>query len=280
MENTEELDIDIDDIGTILKSSRLKQKKTLEEISSELCIRKIYLTALEESDYDTLPPIPYGIGYVRTYARYLGLNPERAVKLYKTASKVEEQEKEAEEECLPEVTKSSSRHIVAGIVAIAAIYGAWSWYSTAVTPGENDIKGENLLTEEAGTLETEQNSVEAEISDSEVSAEEPLVAEEQDALAPQTPLPEEPVPAVEVPAEIDNNVVLQFEGETWVELKNKNKVYFQGVFHKGDRKEVKYTDNLFLSVGRPQNIKVYIKGSEKDILAKRRKMNIPLDSLD
>ena len=72
MENTEELDIDIDDIGTILKSSRLKSKKSMEEISSELCIRKIYLTALEESDYETLPPIPYGVGYVRTYARYRG----------------------------------------------------------------------------------------------------------------------------------------------------------------------------------------------------------------
>ena len=58
MENTEELDIDIDDIGTILKSSRLKSKKSMEEISSELCIRRIYLTALEESDYETLPPFP------------------------------------------------------------------------------------------------------------------------------------------------------------------------------------------------------------------------------
>ena len=50
MENTEELEIDIDDIGTILKSSRLKQKKSLEDVSSDLCIRKIYLTALEEGD--------------------------------------------------------------------------------------------------------------------------------------------------------------------------------------------------------------------------------------
>ena len=99
MTDTEDLetDIDIDDIGTILKSSRLKSKKSMEEISSELCIRKIYLTALEEGDYETLPPIPYGVGYVRTYARYLGLNPERAVQLYKSAS-IREEPKEAEEE--------------------------------------------------------------------------------------------------------------------------------------------------------------------------------------
>ena len=41
-----------------------------------------------------------------------------------------------------------------------------------------------------------------------------------------------------------------------------------------------YADNLFLSVGRPHNVKVYVKGMEKNILAKKRKMNIPLDSLD
>ena len=91
MEKTEET-IEIEDIGTILKSSRLKSEKSLEDISSELCIRKIYLTAIEEGDYETLPPIPYGIGYVRTYAKYLGLNPERAVKLYKSAAQGEEPE--------------------------------------------------------------------------------------------------------------------------------------------------------------------------------------------
>ena len=42
MENTEELEIDVDDIGAILKSNRLKNKKSLEDVSAELCIRKIY----------------------------------------------------------------------------------------------------------------------------------------------------------------------------------------------------------------------------------------------
>ena len=62
MEKKEDLEIDIDDIGAILKSSRLKNKKSLEDVSSELCIRKIYLQALEDGDYETLPAVPYGIG--------------------------------------------------------------------------------------------------------------------------------------------------------------------------------------------------------------------------
>ena len=88
-------------------------------------------------------------------------------------------------------------------------------------------------------------------------------------------------PNVEEEVVIENNkVTIEFSGESWVELKDKKKVYFQGVFHNGDKKEIDYVDNLFISVGRPKNVKVYVKGIEKNIVAKRRKTNIPLDSLE
>ena len=50
-------------------------------------------------------------------------------------------------------------------------------------------------------------------------------------------------------------------------------------YAKGDKKELSYIENMFISVGRPYNVKVTVKGVEKNIVAKRRKMNIPLDSL-
>lgn len=138
MENQEDAAIDIDDIGTILKNSRLKSKKSLEEISSELCIRKIYLTALEEGDYETLPPIPYGVGYMRTYAKYLGLSPERAVKLYKTAMMAEEAEKVEEEEIIPEANKTNKWHIIASVAALLVVYGIWSLCTRNPAPKEED----------------------------------------------------------------------------------------------------------------------------------------------
>ncbi len=284
MENTEELDIDIDDIGTILKSSRLKSKKSLEEISSELCIRKIYLIALEEGDYETLPPIPYGVGYVRTYARYLGLNPERAVKLYKSASQTEEQNNENEEQEKAEVNKISGKHIVVGIISLLAIYAAWSFYSNmnaAQTLPTQSIEEKNTNVEENMAEEITITSDSApEIVENTVETEPETEVKETEIpeTVEQTPIPEEPV-VVEKTVE-NNKVVVEFTGESWVELKDKKKVYFQGVYHEGDKKEIDYIGNLFLSVGRPENIKIYIKGAEKDILAKKRKMNIPLDSLD
>ena len=62
--------------------------------------------------------------------------------------------------------------------------------------------------------------------------------------------------------------------------KNKDKVYFQGVYHAGDTKSAEYVPDMFISVGRPKNVEVYVKGIKKNLLAKRRKTNIPVDSLE
>ena len=267
MEKTEELDIEIEDIGTILKSSRLKSKKTLEEISSELCIRRIYLIALEEGDYQTLEPIPYGVGYMRTYAKYLGLNPDRAVKLYKTASNIEEKPV-IEEENIPEVNRSSWLHIGSGILAVILIYAIWSGYSSNADKEKIEKSLPEVVAEEEISQPTEVLSTTLMVTKDTTVAEDLKAVEEE-----KTPVAPEP--------QIENNkVIVEFLGESWVELKDKNKVYFQGVFHDGDKKEIDYIDNLFISVGRPRNVKIFIKGQEKNILVKKRKMNIPLDSLE
>ncbi len=270
MENKEELEIDIDDIGAILKSSRLKQKKTLEDVSGELCIRKIYLTALEDGDYETLPPIPYGIGYVRTYANYLGLSAERAVKLYKAASLLDEQNKQEEVDITPEVNKSSNRHIIVGVAVLLFVYGVYSVFHTSSSKKNIETQTEVIqqeVQEDNIVVETVEEVAQVDVVENdEISAQEEVVEEQESVSEPEV-----------TPA--DNKVVVEFLGETWFELKDKNKVYFQGIYHQGDKKEMDYVDNLFLSAGRPKNVKVYVKGQEKDILTKRRKTNIAIDSL-
>ena len=294
MENTEELEIDIEDIGTILKSSRLKSKKSMEEISGELCIRKIYLTALEEGDYETLPPVPYGVGYVRTYARYLGLNPERAVKLYKDAAKIEEQKAETED-VVPEANKSNVRHIILGVLVLGLIYGGWELYAqkedTQKTAAETVVRteAEPVISETEAIPEAMPRPVGNDMVTALPETAETLVQTEVEAdIDAETNLQETPVQPAEngtleaaAPEIRENNkVIVEFVGESWVELKDRSKVYFQGVFHAGDKKEIDYVDNLFLSVGRPENVKVFVKGAEKNLLNRRRKTNIPVDALE
>ena len=287
MENKEELEIDIDDIGTILKSSRLKQKKSLEDVSSDLCIRKIYLTALEEGDYETLPPVPYGIGYVRTYANYLGLSSERAVKLYKSAALIEEQNKTEEVEVTPEINKSNNKHILFGFLVLVAAYGCWVLFSSltsSISSVENSKK-QAVEYSASSVVEVIENVSENESLDvnTENEISENKESNEAEELKETIEDSEDKAPKTEDNKEEnvdENKVVVKFNGESWVELKDRKKVYFQGVYHKGDVKEVEYVDNLFISAGRPQNVEVYVKGVKKNLLAKRRKTNILVDSLE
>jgi len=59
-----------------LKQARIESGKTLEEISNSLKIRKQYLIALEDEDYDVIPGKVYVQGYLRLYANYLGIAPD------------------------------------------------------------------------------------------------------------------------------------------------------------------------------------------------------------
>ena len=76
-------------VGGILKQARLRQGKKLVDIAQCLCIRKAYLEAIEESRYDSIPEFPYGLGFIRSYAEYLGENSSTIVRMYKdeTSSK-------------------------------------------------------------------------------------------------------------------------------------------------------------------------------------------------
>lgn len=61
-------------VGQRLQEARLRQGFSLEEIEEETKIRKYYLQALEEENYKVLPPRVYATGFVRRYAKFLGLN--------------------------------------------------------------------------------------------------------------------------------------------------------------------------------------------------------------
>ena len=58
---------------------------TLEEIAEATKIGTRSLRALEEQDFDKLPGGIFNKGFVRAYARYLGLDEEQAVADYLTA---------------------------------------------------------------------------------------------------------------------------------------------------------------------------------------------------
>lgn len=68
--------------GEEMRRQREIRGISLKEIADSTKISKRYLEAIEKDSYGTLPAPVFTRGFVREYARYLGLNPDEAVNRY------------------------------------------------------------------------------------------------------------------------------------------------------------------------------------------------------
>ena len=66
-------------LGQTLRAKREKKKLSIEDVARKLCIKEVYLNALEEGHYYAFPNRVYGIGFLRTYSKFLGLDSDLMV---------------------------------------------------------------------------------------------------------------------------------------------------------------------------------------------------------
>ncbi|MGH8898033.1 MAG: RodZ domain-containing protein [Egibacteraceae bacterium] len=63
-------------IGDVLRAARREQGRTLGDAAAETRVRETYLAALEEEDFAAMGGDVYVKGFLRSYARYLGVDPD------------------------------------------------------------------------------------------------------------------------------------------------------------------------------------------------------------
>jgi transcriptional regulator with XRE-family HTH domain len=66
-------------LGPALRAARESLGLAIEDIAQATRIRSGYIASLEAFDLDALPPRPFAIGYLRAYARALGVEPDAIV---------------------------------------------------------------------------------------------------------------------------------------------------------------------------------------------------------
>ena len=64
------------DLGQLLRQKREAQELSLADVEEQTRIRQRYLSALESDDWDDLPNEVVARGFLRTYASFLGLDPD------------------------------------------------------------------------------------------------------------------------------------------------------------------------------------------------------------
>lgn len=124
----------MNEIGKLLTETRVSNNLDLDQIARETNIAKRYLEALEKDDYEIFPGEPYVIGFLRNYAEYLGLEPEKVIDLYK---QIQRQESMVPQEVLlPKKNIFMSKTIIfvmlgltaAAIIGVLVYFTLTKWY--------------------------------------------------------------------------------------------------------------------------------------------------------
>jgi cytoskeletal protein RodZ len=73
-------------LGEFFQRARERQGLSLDQIAAQTRIQERHLQALEEEDFASLPAKVFTKGFVRSYARSLGLDEDEAIQLFLTSS--------------------------------------------------------------------------------------------------------------------------------------------------------------------------------------------------
>ncbi|WP_458524437.1 RodZ domain-containing protein [Onishia taeanensis] len=79
--------------GDILRGERENQGLTLDEVATSLNLRPAVVAGLEKDDYEEVPVVAYRRGYLRAYARLLGIDEAGVLDAYRAAHGATETER-------------------------------------------------------------------------------------------------------------------------------------------------------------------------------------------
>ena len=102
--NTPENNEAIETVGEILHNKRKEIGLSLDEITEKLNLDSYLIELLENNDYEKFKVETYLKGYLRAYAKLLGIDGDRIIKLYK------ESNPEKEPEILPDVKPKNQKN--------------------------------------------------------------------------------------------------------------------------------------------------------------------------
>ena len=130
------------EVGAELRQVRLARGEDLEDVARQLRINSSYLAGIEQGDLSLLPGRTYALGFLRSYAGYLGFDgDELIVRIKATVTNLTDRTRLRIRTPLPESRLPKMPLVVLSLAALAAVYAGWS-YANRSTPVAIEIVGE------------------------------------------------------------------------------------------------------------------------------------------
>lgn len=117
-------------VADTLIRARQQYGQDLRSIAQVLCIRYSYLDAIERSNFEDLPGPTYAVGFVRTYAEFLGLDGDSIVERFKNEVEgLDGQTKLHFPTPAPEGKMPGGAVFLVAALLFAGAYGVWFYLS-------------------------------------------------------------------------------------------------------------------------------------------------------
>ncbi len=115
--------------GERLRRAREEKGLSQEEACKHLRLSSSYMRALEEDDYDRLPEAPFIKGYLRNYARFLGLPAEEVARQFQQrVDEMRQDEREREQAALEETPSRREWRLPALAILLVVLLVAVGWW--------------------------------------------------------------------------------------------------------------------------------------------------------
>lgn len=288
MEQTEKTLFDT--VGDELRRERIAKKLDVKTVANHLRIRESFVIALETNDYTVFPALVYGIGFLRTYASYLGLEAtplvERIKKETESLVSLDTQTPIPEKQnVLP-----SKKIISFSFILLFILCLGWYVWSCCEQKDELILSAEpmevvtqpnmiekapieidTMLAQKTTVLSEELNAVlplETAVvaTDTIVSDETDVLVSDSDDKTSEKEYKDLTGKAYGQPA--GARIVLIAKDRVWFDIKDGNTLVFNQIMSKGDGYFVPVDkENLIMRTGNARGLEVYVDGISKGVLS-------------
>lgn len=249
-------------VGSLLRRERLSKRISLEDVAEATCVNIKTLRAIEGDDYNRLPARVFVQGFIRLYAKHIGLDPDEILAKYpatpddtpSTRKKINVR-KILESESMAESPSLLNSKYILFLVLLALL--AWLIYigRQSYFPA-NEIVSENTTTQTTEVEQAEKPPEPVEEPASVAPVEEELATEKVHEVIEETPKGTEKAPEVVeeakvAPAKTAQQYVLKarFTERTWVWIRvdeNKPQEY---LFRPGQKFSWTAHDKIDINLG-------------------------------
>ncbi|AGB09090.1 cytoskeleton protein RodZ [Vibrio parahaemolyticus] len=286
-ENTNEVPLSIE-AGTLLKNKRESLGMTQKQVADRLRLRVSVIEDIENNRFESQQVATFTRGYLRSYAKFVGLDEKVVLVALEQTADVKPKEQEIEMQSFSRKTKHEKHNsrimLLTWVIAIViiGISAAWWWQNQQENslaqvvaeanvetsqPSADEIADIDLMTEEELIASTPaelaaSNNTASESSINAAQTDEVVPAETEESTTEATP---EPVAVIEAAEEVQEAspvvpegmtlLTMKFKADCWIQVKDTNgKTLVSGTQKPGQDVELTGKAPFKVILGAPEGV--------------------------